>query len=278
MRRWILLVSLGLLPGLGAWIKWKEPAKSSREVSVQTESKLLGMWSRFQPEKEGDPQRFWYFHTGGIGLFRYGRMGLTYTQTFGYQVKKNRIVMTFNKSGARHAVAFTLEGRTLTLLEDPKMGGRQTYTRRPAAGSMPEDGAFDHPFARLWTESTTDKKGNSGFRMYQLQAPTIDGRGVGWYHEGDFTEWSTETLHYRRTGPKLSLYFPVRNERHVTTLAEGEDKGVRTLAFASDPRNYWHPRVYRDGGPGFTMRVAKAPLPYHVPGHGAVGGHGCPAK
>ena len=274
MRRSILVVSLVLLlPALGAWIKGPgtSPEPAQGQVSDQT---LLGLWSAFQPEKEGDPQRFYYFHTGGIGLYRYGRMGLTFTQTFRYDVGAKTLRLTFNKSGARHEVPYRVAGDALVLQKDPKMGGSRTYMKRKMASSMGAD-AFDHPMARLWTETVTDRKGQVGFRMYQLQAPTIDGRGVGWYHEGDFAEWSTETLEYRRTGDRLSLSFPIRQERHVTGLIEGQQNGVRTLHLVEDPRNFWHPRTYRDGGPGFTLQVAAQPLPYHVPGHGTGSGRAC---
>ena len=152
------------------------------------------------------------------------------------------------------------------------MGGEQTYTKRPSASSD-DASAFDHPFARMWKQKTPDGK---GFRLYQLQAPTIDGRGLGWYHEGDFTEWSTETLEYRRTGQKLALHFPLRNERHVTEVAEAKAKGVRTLHLVEDPRNYWHPRTYQDDGPGFTMFLDQSPMPYPIPGHGKSAASGCP--
>ena len=271
MRRMVLL-SL-IVPVLVAWIKI--PGGDAVAPTQASSQEILGLWSRFAPEKEGDRQRFYYFHTGGIGLFRYGKMGLSYTQTFKYSVDAERITLTFNKSGAEHVVPYAVRDGRLTLTDDPKMGGEQVYTKR-GLGKGAGYHAFDHPLARLWTEVTKDSKGQVGFRMYQLQAPTIDGRGVGWYHEGDFFEWSTETLQYRRTGDRLELRFPVRAERFVTTVTDGEADGTRTLRLDEDPRNFWHPRTYADGGPGFTMSVAGVPLPYHVPGHGAYAGHGCP--
>ena len=274
MRRSILVFSLLLVPALAAWIKFP-PASTSATETARAEAAILGLWSRFQPDKEGDLQRFYYFHKGGIGLFRYGRMGLTYTQTFRYDVDDRKLRLVFNKGGEAFDVQYSLNGDVLTFVQDPRMGGEQSYTKRHPPVSTDIE-AFNHPMARLWTQQISDGTENVGFRMYQLQAPTIDGRGVGWYHEGDFAEWSTETLEYRRTGDRLALFFPVRNERHVTDIKEGTDGGVRTLALTEDPRNFWHPRTYRDGGPGFTMMVAGGPLPYHVPGHGAYRAHGCP--
>ena len=267
MRRLMIIGCLLLLPALGAWVKRPGTGVTKTEaVKLNAEKDVLGMWSRFQPEKEGDPQRFYYFHKGGIGLFRYGRMGLTYTQTFRYEVDAKRLRLTFNKTGERVEVPYKIEGAVLTLDKDPRMGGVQSYTKRAMASRLDAQ-AFKHPLARLWIEPTGDKK-QGGFRMYQLQAPTIDGRGVGWYHEGDYADWSTETLQYRRTGKRLSLFFPVRNEQHVSDLVEGHADGVRTLRLVEDPRNFWHPRTYKDGGPGFTMMIDHAPLPYYVPGHG----------
>ncbi len=283
MRRWLFVGLLLLVPLSLAWVKRPdspEVREATARKSPDVERGLLGLWSRFSPVKPGDRQRFYYFHTGGIGLFRYGRLGLTYTQTFRYDVDSKVIRLTFNRASARHPVQhqvkYRLEGRALTLLNDPKMGGEQTYTHRPLPTTSGDGQAFDHPLARLWVEAVPNGHGMPGFRMYQLQAPTIDGRGVGWYHEGDHTEWSTEALSYRRTGDRIVFTFPVRLEEHVSTIVEGQADGVRTLHLTEDPRNFWHPRTYRDGGPGFTMRIADDPMPYHVPGHGAAAHHGSP--
>jgi hypothetical protein len=245
------------------------PQAATAPASAANEKALLGLWQATQPQKEGDPVRFYYFHTGGIGLVRYGKMGLTYTRSFNWRLKGKELVLVFMKDGEHHRVAFALEDdrATLHFPEDPAFPGDHRYKRdlRPRGVDF-ADGP--HPLARLWIQPTKDRRGGEGFRMYQLQPPTIDGRGVGWYHEGDMAEWSTETLTYRRTGDKMELYFPVRDERFTTDIALTGEGPKRTLTLREDPRNFWHERVYRDGGPGFTVALEGTPLPYRVPGHG----------
>ena len=268
MRPWFpLVVGLGAAPFIAAFFTAPTPKTTSSSPAAETNA-LLGLWQATQPEKEGDRVRFYYFHTGGIGLVRYGRMGLTYTRSFHWKASGDDLTLVFTKTGKHHRVAFKLEAdRTvLHLPEDPAFPGNHRYQRDQRPRGLDFSTAA-HPLARLWVQPTHDRRGGQGFRMYQLQAPTIDGRGVGWYHEGDMAEWSTETLSYRRTGDKLELYFPIRNER-VTTSIRLEGKGKsKTLTLMEDPRNYWHERTYTDGGPGFTAVLEGLPLPYSVPGY-----------
>lgn len=259
----------GLLLAAPVTTAFLTPPSASDAGETVAEKDLLGLWQATQPKREGDPVRFYYFHDGGIGLVRYGRMGLTYTRSFHWRLDDGRLTLVFMKTGAHHRVDFALEdGRAvLHLPEDPAFPGDHRYTRdlRPRGLDFPQ---ADHPLARLWIQPTKDRSGAEGFRMYQLQAPTIDGRGVGWYHEGDMAEWSTETLTYRRTGDALELTFPVRGERATTAITlTGEGSG-RTLTLREDPRNFWHERTYVDGGPGFAVALDGQPLPYHIPGHG----------
>lgn len=266
MRRTLPLAAVLLVtPALAAWFSAPEAAPDS----------LHGMWSQTEAVKTGDPVRFYYFHPGSIGLFRYGRMGLTYTKSFHYTVEEDVVAITFLKSGETHRVKYELRGspKALVLHGDPVMGGDQTYRLKPPAASV---ATAEHPLSRMWTHKTKDGQGQEGFHMYQLQAPALDGRGVGWYHEGDFREWSTETLHYRKTGAQFFLTYDLRAETHVTTLTLGEDAQGRYFELAEDPRNFWHGRRYGDGGPGFSLTLETEPMPYFVPGHGAGhgGGHG----
>lgn len=270
MKRWISLgAALLCAPLLAAFL---QPSTAHNGTSTEPgvgEGALLGLWQATKPEKEGDPVRFYYFLNGGIGLVRYGRMGLTNTRAFQWKVVGSELALVFMKDGRHHRVPFSLEGErsVLHLPRDPAFPGNHRYTK----DTRPRGLDFvmkEHPLARLWIETTRDRKGGEGFRMYQLQAPTIDGRGVGWYHEGDMTEWSTETLAYRRTGEAMELYFPVRDERFSSGLRIKGKGPKRTLSLTEDPRNFWHPRVYRDGGPGFTVALDGVPLPYHIPGHG----------
>jgi hypothetical protein len=93
-----------------------------------------------------------------------------------------------------------------------------------------------------------------GFAMYQLQPQAIDGRGVGWYHRGDYDEWLTESLTYRQSGDKITLGFTLRHETQQTPLEIGEAAdGARTLTLAEDPRDFWRAHTYRDMGPSFAV-------------------------
>lgn len=246
----------------------KAPSPHHPTVPLEDHTELLGLWQATTPEKEGDTVRFYYFHTGGIGLVRYGKMGLTYTRSFGWQVAEGDLVLVFTKTGTHHRVRFQLDGDALLLPTDPAFPGSHRYQRdvRPRSQDCGPLTPKTHPLARLWIEPTVDRKGSEGFRMYQLQAPTIDGRGVGWYHEGDMSDWSTETLTYRRTGDTIELVFPVRGERFSSEIRIDTSE-PRTLTLAEDPRNFWHSRTYKDQGPGFTATVQGLPLPYMIPGH-----------
>jgi hypothetical protein len=116
--------------------------------------------------------------------------------------------------------------------------------------------------------------GGVGFQMYQLNAAAIDGRGVGWFHRGDFDDWSTEALSYRLQGDALTLHFTARDEREtveVTLVVDGDD---RVLTVQDDPRDFYKDHRYRDVGESFgalgridavfatkVLRVIGAPAP-----------------
>lgn len=255
------------VPVLGAWL-----------TAPASPPSVLGMWSQTEPVREGDPVRFYYFHSGSIGLFRYGKMGLTQTRSFRYALEDDKLRLTFLKSGDTHVVPFEIEDGALVLADDPMLGGKQTYRHKPLARGQNLE-AMDHPLSRMWKHVTRDKYGQETFHMYQLQAPALDGRGVGWYHEGDHMDWTTEALTYRKTGDKLLLDFTLRGEQAVTPVELGEGPHGRYLELERDPRNFWHKRRYPDGGPGFSVTLEHEPMPYFVPGHGLGqgGGHAVPA-
>ena len=243
-----------------------------RPGSELTPEQLLGLWSRFEPVQQGDPVRFYYFHAGGIGLFRYGRLGLTYTRMFRWSLEDQRLGLEFMKTGNRHDVRVEVQGEALVFERDPVMGTRERYRKAaPSAEGRSLGPCAEHPFARMWTHSTKDRTGRQGFEIYQLQAPGIDRRGLGWFHRGDHTEWSTEALSYRATGRIFDLSFGLRGEHAVTPMTIKKDGKTRVLELERDPRNYWHPQRYEDAGPGFTIQVSEVPLPFAIRGHGVCG-------
>jgi hypothetical protein len=229
------------------------PARDPAESKVD---RLAGMWSRYDCASEGDPVRFWYFHGDGHGLYRYGQVGLNYTQSFDYRVDGERIELRFRKSGEVHQTILHIEDhpneRKLSFADDPRESGASYHwTRGPLGGFEAEEvggaGLGDH----LWIDYRTFATGGAGFRFYQLAEQAIDGRGIGWFHLGDFDEWSTESLAYRQTADRIEFQFPIRAERHETGFEIRTGADPTELSLAIDPRDYGLSHRYADGGRSF---------------------------
>jgi len=287
MRRPFCLSSVYLLAVLALSAPFitaspRAPADPVPEDSCEPEAvdpALLGVWHRFDALAEGDRMRFWFFHEGGFGLYRYGKVGLTNTHSFDYSAHGGVLELTFRKTGERRRVPYRLEddgGRTwLVLDDDPREAGAR-YFKAPTAATgapcfdAPEDmsrspgpegpvlTASDRIGGRLWGEEVRYATGGMGFSIYQLQPQAIDGRGVGWHHRGDYDEWTTETLTYRQRGDRLALSFPLRHDGLETAIAVTGSGDDRTLQLAEDPRDFWRAHTYRDMGP--TFAGAAAPL------------------
>lgn len=233
-----------------------EDAPVSDEVAA-----LSGVWWRYEAGTTGDRVRFYYFHGDGTGLYRYGRVGLTNTHSFDYDVEGDDLLLSFRKSGDKHVVRFRLERREqtgtardwLTLYDDPREPGATRYFRtsdRPVRDHI-EPASADTPGGRLWIDLRKHATGGRGFSMYQLRAPGIDGRGTGWFHRGDFDDWSTESLTYRIAGDQIELSFELSGEDARTRFVVGGDDEDRRLLLLDDPRDFWHEHTYRDAGPSF---------------------------
>lgn len=253
-----MLLAAGLLLG-GFWF-----FSSEDEPNPSPPRDLLtGIWSRYEAGGEGSPIRFYYFHGNGIGLYRYGRVGYTNTNSFDYEIKGNELFLTFRKTGEKYQVSFRVEedqkvsGRQwLVLKNDPREDGEGRYFRQTdeeVSQGVSAPGPL--PGGRMWIEENRYATGGMGFSIYQFREAGIDGRGVGWFHEGDFDNWSTETLSYRIVGDQLELHFnrSFREEKWSTPFRLGEEKGKRTLTLTSDPRNFWHRRTLRDMGESFGL-------------------------
>lgn len=224
------------------------------------EEALHGLWARPAGELGPDELRFYYFHPGGIGLYRYGRRHLNNTHSFDYRIEGRELVLRFRKTGVSHRVPFTVSGsgdaHWLELTRDPREPQATRYRRvmgpMQAQSALQPAGSPEHPFARMWTERFEYATGGRGFAIYQLQPPQ-DGPGLGWYHQGDWDDWSTEALRYEISGERLAFEFLERKERAETAfsegkLGEGERPDTRTLLLEKDPRNYWQRRTLLDGG------------------------------
>jgi hypothetical protein len=234
-----------------------EPAPGAVVAAPPAEDPLTGLWSRHDGESAGDPLRFWYFHGDGHGLYRYGRVGLNKTNSFDYVRERDTVQLHFRKTGERDAVTFSIETDAqgqdwLSMEPDPREPGaryRKARGRISAHEGAPE--STEGPEGRLWIDHRNYATGGSGFALYQLAPAAIDGRGVGWYHEGDFDDWSTESLSYRIDQDHLDLRFEVRGEAATTHFVLEEEEGSRTLLLREDPRGFWAPRWFRDGGESF---------------------------
>lgn len=229
-------------------------------TNPEADKALLGLWN-FVPElPEGHPPapsdlvRFYYFHEGGIGLYRYGRQGFNNTHSFDWQRNGNELWLKFRKTGITHQIPFRLheDGEELDLQDDPREMGRAKYRRargpvdaqlefwparamqnleRPTQDKPSLDGS-------MWISVEHYETGGMAFSMYQFAPAALDGRGVGWHHRGDFDNWSTESLEYRMAQNRLELKFERNQESHQTPFWMERHEHTELLLH-SDPRNWW---------------------------------------
>ncbi len=246
------------------------PPEATVTAEPRAQAPIEGLWQRFEGVADGDPMRFYYFHDGAMGLYRYGKVGYTNTHSFDYSADGETLTLHFRKSGERYRLGYRVErseGREwLVLPEDPREGGGETrYFRVARGGQTPaaSDAASARKVApaaiggRLWGDERRYATGGMGFAIYQLQNQSIDGRGVGWFHRGDYDEWTTEAFTYRQQGDSMVVTFSVRGEEAVSPISvreiEDEDGETRReLTLAADPRDFWRAHSYRDMGPTFA--------------------------
>jgi hypothetical protein len=228
------------------------------EHAEQTDP-LRGLWMRYEARGEGDPLRFWYFHGDGKGLYRYGKVGLANTHSFDYSVSPGRgghadVSLRFRKRGESHGLSATIEtdgqGTWLSFAEDPREVGARYRKVESELDFEPASAAAIGD--RIWIDYRNLATGGAEFHMYQLAATAIDGRGVGWFHRGDFDDWSTESLTYRIDGDRLELFFDLREEQGITAFRVVEGARGRELWLEADPRDYWAAHRYQDGGRSFS--------------------------
>lgn len=243
-----------------------EPALERSDVEVQADP-LRGLWTRYEQRGEGDPLRFWYFHGDGHGLYRYGKVGLANTHSFDYAISGDTLELTFRKTGERHRIDVHIErddhDRTwLHMHDDPREPGAR-YRRIDSeldleqAAARWNAGPLDHAGIgdRLWIDYRSYATGGAGFAMYQLGHTQIDGRGVGWFHRGDFDEWTTESLTYRIAGEQLELFFDLAEQPNSSGHRVVDDADGRVLELEEDPRDFWAAHRYRDGGKSFGSQA-----------------------
>lgn len=244
MKPWGLRTALIIFLGASAaWLHGEAPSPQKGNPA------LVGIWERVDL-KDPELLRYYFFHPKGIGLYRYGKDTLNHTEIFEYDTRGDTLHLRFKKSRQRVAVPFSVErinGQAwLKLKEDPRERRRAVrYRLRPRPGRSLR-APSGHPFARTWIRHVPQ-----GFRMYQFQPPNDAGQGRGWFHHGDFDEWTTESLAYQRSGDVLRLRFDETRQTETTPIREVRRGGQRVLELERDPRNFWHHQVLRDAGPSF---------------------------
>jgi hypothetical protein len=247
---------------------------------------LKGLWFRYEPGGLGAPVRFYYFHGNGNGLYRYGRQGYTNTNSYDYEINNSTLTLNFRKTGVEHKTTFSIETKDglewLTLQHDPKEPGARYFKERqqmsephltdwsfslgqaqsslrdqpknpakaPAVLPSPLS-AVPSPSGFMWIEATDYETGGFGFAIYQFREAGIDGRGTGWYHQGDFNDWSTESLLYRIYQDHLDFAFELRPEKCSTHFSITSKEKKRSLHINKDPRNFWHRRSFEEMGKSF---------------------------
>lgn len=268
------------------------PIADAAEAAAQEHPKdVVGLWTRWPNAKsDGDRVRFYFFHEKGIGLYRYGKIGLNTTSSFDWRVDENangtrELVMTFRKTGEVKRTPYEVadgagKPKSLLMTRDPKepLVGAMAYTYVPlsafeafapdlveATHSIGRARAQADVGGRMWIDQVKFATGGDQFAIYQLKDTSIDGRGVGWHHVGDYDDWSTEALSYRYTSltcthdASIDLYFNVRDERASSPVIRGsgsmdDEDNVSSLAdlvLVEDPRGFGHVRRYKDGGKSF---------------------------
>jgi hypothetical protein len=237
---------------------------TARTSDTEAVRALAGMWWwKSLPGLDGSDIGFYYFHGNGQGLYRYGKVGIANTHSFDYDVVGDTLVIEFRKTGVRHELPFEVESDGdidwLTLGYDPETqtSGARYFRDQPGPIAPHVDPAADAssdlgqpPAGHMWIDLQRYATGGMGFHMYQFRPAGIDGRGVGWFHRGDFDDWSTEAFTYRISGEEISMHFTVA-DRHEVSAFGVEDTEPRTLRLATDPNDYWHPHAYVDMGVSF---------------------------
>jgi hypothetical protein len=242
---------------------------------VSHPKEVAGLWTRWPDSKaDGDPVRFWFFHPEGIGLYRYGKIGLNTTNSFDWRVLDgDTLELRFRKTGEVVRTKFAVKGgdtRSLRMVNDPREPAPVDYVFIPPpaqatfapdvfddVGDVPTLEASGKVPGRLWIDQARFATGGMAFSLYQLRDAAIDGRGVGWHHIGDYDDWSTEALTFRyspsscKSDGQLELSFTVRGEHAITPAIQKTNGKATDLVLTQDPRSFWQSRTYHDGGPSF---------------------------
>ncbi len=272
MKRAAVVVSLALAV-LGLF-------RLRAHLATRAPRQVLGLWTATEVRTLEDELRFYYFHEGGKGLYRYGQAGHNNTSSFDWSVDGDKLTLVFRKTAEHATTRYQLgeEGgrRTLTIIDDPRspypprgpiryrfvptsLDGSELAARLGEGGPLSiatqTDEAPASVVGRMWIEQRRYATGGMGFRMYQLSEHAPDGFArawrLGWYHTGDYDDWSTETLAYREGAGALQLRFLLRDEEAATSAELRPVRDLRELTLSRDPRNFLHVGRFVDVGKSF---------------------------
>lgn len=258
-------LAVAAVPAAGTYLGERiEDAIDGQHADAAAQRDLRGVWSMHPRGTLGDPVRFYYFHGDGHGLYRYGRVGLNNTHSFDYRIEDGAIHLRFRKTGESHAIAYRVEadpqepGREWLVLDgDPRARQSGRYFRDGGPQEVQADqhtAAADAatPAGRMWIDAARYATGGMGFRLYQFREPGIDGRGHGWFHQGDFDEWSTEAMEYSLADTRLRMHFSLRDETVTSRFELRQDDDRRLMELDVDPRDFWQHHTFVDMGPSFA--------------------------
>lgn len=260
----VFATAVAAVPAVGTYLRMHAPGAGPAPAAATAATDLRGVWSMYPRGTLGEPIRFYYFHGDGHGLYRYGRVGLNNTHSFEYRVDDQTIALRFRKTGETHELGYRVEPdardrerQWLVLDADPREQGTARYFRDGGPAEVTDGGSGPTadpggPGGRMWIDAKRFATGGMAFSLYQLRTPGIDGRGHGWFHRGDFDEWSTEALEYSLADDRMSLHFTLRDERVTTPFRVRAQGERRLLDVGVDPRDFWHHHTYVDIGPSFA--------------------------
>ena len=246
MRRSILIPLIALLPAVVGWFKWSSDADQNRDPATA----MVGLWTLTSPPAT-DVDRLWHFGRKGKGHTRTEHPDGSYTKTFRYQVDVEAalIHVTFDSGGPAQAMSYRLQGDALTLDVDAGSDTPVTLKRRPYADYNPSIYAT----YGTWSADGSDRS------MFQLLAPNFVGKGTGWHHRGNDTEWKSEPVRYSRYGQFLYLTYPNRKEPSLVVLRRISTNAMyfrHDLDPDTQTCSYLHVRA------SFSRWLAGVPLPY----------------
>ena len=219
---------------------------------------LAGIFYGVEPQKDelDSEVRFYYFHGNGIGLLRYGKVGLNNTESFHYQTHEGVLSIRYNKTGQMFTTSYAFEKENdRQVLVLPELTHKDDRRLVKEEGS--EMGLLNQPSGiqmdRMWTMLEKHAGGGIDFKIYQLRKADDTGHGEGFFHEGDFDNWSTERLNYHIGDGQMTFHFSLKDEKAQTSFQLERPHDLPMLVFDKDPRHFWATTHYWDGGESFSL-------------------------